>query len=198
MPRTTALFLGLVLFTAGALKGLGVADWTSGADGAIFGSRWLAIGASTAELALGLWLILGFSPNPARLAALGAFLFLACVAASKGFHGDKFCACFGNLVEINPWLAFGFDLVAAFSLWWWRPEFVAPPPANSRTTGLAFFALSGFALSISALGAVKLANNLLPNAIPVRDALPVSQKHSVGRRLCPWRGTNWGIGRSAP
>ena len=122
MGSFCARFLGLVLFAAGGLKGLGLAESRLGADDGLFGSRWLSMASVAIELALGLWLIVGFNPKQAGVTAIGLFAFLSIVAASKGLHGDKSCGCVGKLIEINPWFACVFDLAAVAGLWRWRPK----------------------------------------------------------------------------
>lgn len=83
------------------------------------------------EALLGLWLLSGFYPGPARWAALAVFCMLACASLYLGVVGESSCGCFGR-VPINPWMTFAIDSLALLGLCFWRLPRQFNPSAAPR------------------------------------------------------------------
>ncbi len=112
--------LGVVLITAGTLKGVALLTGQSG--------RWntpmyrvFHATATEFELCLGLWLILGCFPRQAWFASLTCFVVFEFVSFHHALSGMDSCGCFG-MVRINPWISVAFDFGAILALACYRPE----------------------------------------------------------------------------
>ncbi|MHB1423824.1 MAG: MauE/DoxX family redox-associated membrane protein [Gemmataceae bacterium] len=118
--RGIPILVGVVLLTAAALK---IQQLSAGptTENTLFTSRWFLIGLVECELALGLWLLIGAYPKPARRAALAAFAGFSLVALYQALTGAPSCGCFGN-VPIKPWYTLLLDLAIVAVLWRWNPE----------------------------------------------------------------------------
>lgn len=108
-----------ILLVAASLKAHELA--TNPALGTLFGSRWPQFGLIEYELLLGSWLLSGIAQDYCRKVALATFAGFGCYAFYLGVTGAASCGCFGR-VQINPWWMFGFDCVAAVTIWKWKPS----------------------------------------------------------------------------
>jgi uncharacterized membrane protein YphA (DoxX/SURF4 family) len=135
------LLLGVLLLTAGVLKGYELASGPVPETSPLT-SRWLLIAVVEWELLFGAWLLAGFYPHTTRWVALTWFTLLLGVGASQAHSGARSCACFGP-VQVAPWLVALLDLAALAALWMVRPSDPSPhPPFSLRshpTTLAAFF-----------------------------------------------------------
>lgn len=119
LHRIISLVLGGVLITAAALKTHQLAVGSTAENG-FFTSRWFSIGLVEFELALGLWLLSGVSPQVSRLAALLTFAGFGAVSLHQALAGKVSCGCIGK-IALSPWFSFLFDTIAVAALWCWRP-----------------------------------------------------------------------------
>lgn len=118
--RGVPFFLGAVLLTASAFKMHQLATGPTTED-SLLTSRWFLIALVEAELALGLFLLIGAYPKQARHAALAAFTAFSLMSLYHALTGAASCGCFGKL-HISPWSTLLFDLLAAAALWRWVPS----------------------------------------------------------------------------
>jgi hypothetical protein len=109
--------LGLFLLVAAGLKTHGLALDPVDPD-SFFASPRLILATVEIEVLLSLWLLSGWSPRAAWVAALGFFGILSCVSLYSALIGQESCGCFGR-VPVNPWFTFGLDVLAvsAFAVW---------------------------------------------------------------------------------
>src|SRR5207249_8212034 len=73
------------------------------------------------EILLGIWLLSGKSPIGSWIVALAGFASFAAVSSYLGWIGQASCGCFGRL-SVNPWVAFGLDVVVIAILLVGRPD----------------------------------------------------------------------------
>jgi Protein of unknown function (DUF1573) len=111
--------LGLLLLTTAILK-------MSGGSGDImrtalpFVSPRLYAAGILFEAVLGVWLLAGVAPAWSWLSSLGFFTLLAVLSCRLGIMGQASCGCAGR-IPLNPWWAFGIDVVSVLALLWFRP-----------------------------------------------------------------------------
>jgi hypothetical protein len=114
--------LGLVLLAAAVLKAHQLAVG-SVVERDVLSSRWFLFGLIEFELALGLVLVLGLYPKPARRVALACFAAFGAVSLHRALAGKASCGCLGA-IDLRPGYTFLFDLLAAAALYHWHPEVV--------------------------------------------------------------------------
>lgn len=114
------VLLGLLLLTAGALKGYQVAtEPTANAD--LFTNKTFLMLLIEGELLYGLWLIFGLAPHTTRVVSIGLFSVFAIISFGRAISGEASCGCFGS-VTVSPWITTTLDLTAVVALLRWRPQ----------------------------------------------------------------------------
>ncbi len=111
--------MGGLLLVAAALKVHGLA-LDPFAEGSVLASARLQVATIEIEVLLGLWLLTGWSPRWAWVAALSLFSLFACVSLYLALAGQPSCSCFGRLA-VSPWVSLGVDVAAVAALLIWRP-----------------------------------------------------------------------------
>jgi Protein of unknown function (DUF1573)/Methylamine utilisation protein MauE len=102
--------LGGLLLLAAALKMYGLAVEPVGRAG-MFSAPWVQTLIVEWEIALAVWFLSGVYPALAWLAGTATFLAFAGFSFWQGWIGQTSCGCFGA-IRVDPWLAFGIDVVA--------------------------------------------------------------------------------------
>ncbi|HUO11028.1 MAG TPA: MauE/DoxX family redox-associated membrane protein [Phycisphaerae bacterium] len=77
----------------------------------------VVLGGSAFEILLASWLASGWQRRTANLIAVGFFLIVVCIAASKWSSGELSCGCFGPL-KVSPWITTFLDLGILAGLLW--------------------------------------------------------------------------------
>lgn len=112
--------VGLLLLAAAALK-LG-AGYTGplGRNSVLFSpaARILSV---VAEVALGVWLLGGWSVAGAWATTLLFFVAMSGVSLWLAVQGQSSCGCFGRMA-VHPWATFGLDVGVVTALAWTRPD----------------------------------------------------------------------------
>ena len=119
MLQAASRFLGLVLVVAAALKLTG-SPAEPVARSPLVSSPAVTFALVQWELLLGVALLAGTQPRLTRVLAVGTFAVFAAASFHSGWVGQASCGCFGKAV-VNPWLVFGFDVVAVGLLLAHRP-----------------------------------------------------------------------------
>jgi len=134
--RLIPVLVGLVLLMAAALKAhqlaTGLAPETARST-----ARWLLVGLSGAELALGLWLLSGLYPRQVRVVGLACFAAFLGVALHKTLSGHATCACLGKL-PVKPLYAVVFDLAVLTALWRWLSDQALPRTVRTHPFRFTF------------------------------------------------------------
>lgn len=104
------ILLGLGLWAASALKLAGL-DVSVGPSSVVFSQPEAQLATALWELLLGAWLLSGWSPRVAWLAALSTFVVFAAASGYLSWVGIASCGCFG-VVQVSPWWAFLLDVLA--------------------------------------------------------------------------------------
>jgi Methylamine utilisation protein MauE len=147
--RFIPVLLGLLLLTAGGLKGYQLASTGLMPEDKLLGGRGTILGLIAFELALGLWLLSGFANRAARLVSLTSFSVFLGVSLARGLAGEVSCGCFGP-VALRPWVAALVDLFALVHLCMWTPTQLENAVHGARPraqTGLAALSLVTIALA---------------------------------------------------
>jgi hypothetical protein len=114
--------LGLLLLVTAGMK-MQVFLQHSAPAFAVFGSLRLQVAAVACATVLGAWLLVGRKIEWAWTVAFVYFCLLAGASLAMGIQERPSCGCFGKL-PVNPWIAFGVDIVALIML-------AALPPLRS-------------------------------------------------------------------
>ncbi len=122
-PAKALVFLGAVLLCAATLNTWGFVH-SPGPYAGVQGMPGFEPTLIALEILLGLWLISGASPSPARRLAIGCFSVFACYTLYEALAGKTDCGCFGQ-VHVSPWFTFALDVAAVLVL-----VFLAKPPAT--------------------------------------------------------------------
>jgi uncharacterized membrane protein YphA (DoxX/SURF4 family) len=126
-PVVSRLF-GLVLLSAAALKLTGSPAEPVSRSSALTDPT-LTLVLIQWELLLGVALLTGVQPRLVRVLAVGTFTVFAAASFYSGWIGQASCGCFGRAV-VNPWLVFGFDVLAVGLLLAGRPAAGRPLPTD--------------------------------------------------------------------
>jgi hypothetical protein len=123
------LALAMVLLLAAYLK---VTAWHSAQleEETLFGSLFFSAMATAMELFLGLWLLLGTHKRLCWFVTCMCFAVFEVVAFDRALSGASSCGCFGK-VQVNPWIAFVFDIGVLCVLLSWHP-FIEPTSRRVR------------------------------------------------------------------
>src|SRR5687767_4532346 len=118
--RLVSKILGGLLLAAAVLKlqGLGTDPVTRLG---VFSTPEFQLFVVEFEVFLGVWLLSGKRPLGSWLLALTTFGLFAAVSFYQGWIGQASCGCFGRL-RVNPWYAFGLDMVIVATLLVGRPD----------------------------------------------------------------------------
>lgn len=117
------ILLGSVLLVAAGLKAHAL--WTDPIPPlSLFSSPRWQLALLEVEALVGLWLVIGWSPLGAWLVGFVAFGLLGLVSLYLALLGESSCGCFGK-VAVSPWVTFVGNVVAAATLWRWRPRAVS-------------------------------------------------------------------------
>lgn len=151
--RLVLKFVGTVLLAAAALKAHGLAVDPVSPIGT-FSAPWFQAALIQAEVLLGLWLLSGAYPAGAWLAAFVTFAGFSVISLLQGWVGQASCGCFGRL-PLNPWYAFGLDLVVLTALALARPSglgsLVRDLPGAAARTGAKGVPILGASVAVLAI-----------------------------------------------
>jgi hypothetical protein len=143
------ILLGLLLLTAGALKGYERLTSPPDSAGAFWGARWLQLLWVELELGLGVWLLSGYRQRTARWAALVCFAMFAAVNAYQVWRGAPSCGCFGALY-IPPLASLALDGCCLAGLALIRPA--SEVPIRRSTPYLPASRLNRFTCAAACMG----------------------------------------------
>ncbi|TDB64528.1 BT_3928 family protein [Arundinibacter roseus] len=137
-------------------------------------SLYLSVILCTAEVVLGIALLLGYKPKTTSWLLLGIILFFTFLTFySAYFNKVTDCGCFGDAIKLKPWTSFGKDiflLILILLILYKRKEFTA------QTTGMLVALATVVSLGI-AFYAIR--------HLPILDLLPYREGASIPDQMQP-------------
>lgn len=158
-----------VILTAAAVLNLAPNVIGGGTSVDFFTLSRLTVAAGAVELAVGLWLCVGWWRRPSLATAALLFAAFGAVSLAKGVAGEADCGCFGQ-ISMSPWVTFGLDALLTAGL---VVAFLNAPESQPEAVGSLYRWLR-----VSVAAAVVAGCGLL---VAVSEYGPISMWFAAGR-----------------